>query len=339
MMEISDYSRSPSFVDDDSNGTRAPGVVARLMGLESIPTTSTSHPFHAPVFEPKSFYDTPYQSTGPGFDVNNPLTIGLLRTEAYSRKCPDVKRQKMPSSPIEKFQTEVLPSRSAKKLPSTYQKLLSPMKNSSFISFDDATHIMEAAAKIIEPRVHANSNDTRISLLGSSRSLKSRDTKESAPSLQRMSMPLVLSKKHAESNCLKNFKSQPLDKKCHSEHSKSCRSASNKLDSNFIGNKSKGKSVSLAVQMESNAQQSGSVCTLDKDSVVLKEGDAFKLEQPHRNQKNVRKNKIEQRVPISNSSGNNNNKNKKQNCYTGKDKISAKSPAKNKRATISACTL
>lgn len=328
-MEIGDYSRSPSFTDDDSHGTRAPGVVARLMGLDSIPTTNTSEPFYTPVFEPRSFYGTRYQSTGPGFDVNNPLTIGLLRTEAYSRKHPDVKRQKMPSSPIEKFQTEVLPSRSAKNLPITYQKLLSPMKKSRFISFDDATHIMEAAVKIIEPRVHAHSNDTRISLLGSSRSLKSRDAKESAQSLQRMSTPLVLSKKHAGSNSVKHFKSQSLDKKCHSECNKGCRSISNRLDSNFIGTKSKGKSVSLAVQMEFNTHQSGRMNTLDKDSLMLKESDACKLEQPHRDQKNVRKNKIQQRVPISNSSGNNNNK---QNCYIGKDKISTKSLAKNKRA-------
>ena len=40
----SDYSCASSVTDDDGYGTKAPGVVARLMGLDSLPASNAIDP-------------------------------------------------------------------------------------------------------------------------------------------------------------------------------------------------------------------------------------------------------------------------------------------------------
>lgn len=61
---------------------------------------------------------------------------------------------------IERFQTEVLPARSAKQILVTHHKLQSPIKNPALIPMKNAACIMEAAAKIIEasPKVPVRGN-------------------------------------------------------------------------------------------------------------------------------------------------------------------------------------
>ncbi|KAK4768246.1 hypothetical protein SAY87_003387 [Trapa incisa] len=124
---------SSSPVSCNGQGNHVPGVVARLMGLESMPNLEV----------PKSCSTSSSKS--------NPI-----RGSQYYNK-PEAFSQDPRN---ERFQTEVLPPRSAKPILVTHHKLLSPVKNPAFIPTKNATHIMEAAAKMIEasPKVPLGSN-------------------------------------------------------------------------------------------------------------------------------------------------------------------------------------
>lgn len=101
---------------------QVPGVVARLMGLDSMPTAdaaqSCSPASHGYRFPRGSQYNK--------------------RQEAFTRELG-----------IERFQTEILPPRTAKPISVTQHKLLSPIKSPAFVPTKNAAHVMEAAAKII----------------------------------------------------------------------------------------------------------------------------------------------------------------------------------------------
>ncbi|KAK1436351.1 hypothetical protein QVD17_02130 [Tagetes erecta] len=140
----SDYSCATSVTDDDGYGTKAPGVIARLMGLDSLPTVNFSDSYSNPSFDSQSLRDssTSYIIKEPEYD---PIDCQM---EPVSRPLK-VKPQNMAiGRAIEKFQTETLPPRSAKSIPITHNKLLSPIKSSGFVSSSNPARIMEAASKI-----------------------------------------------------------------------------------------------------------------------------------------------------------------------------------------------
>ncbi|KAK4750925.1 hypothetical protein SAY87_004407 [Trapa incisa] len=114
---------SSSSVSCNERGNHAPGVVARLMGLESMPTPNALKSCSTPAPNSNSIRGSQYYN----------------KLEAFSR-----------DTRIERFQTEVLPPRSAKPISVTHHKLLSPVKNPAFRPTKNAAHIMEAAARIIE---------------------------------------------------------------------------------------------------------------------------------------------------------------------------------------------
>ncbi|CAI9289320.1 unnamed protein product [Lactuca saligna] len=134
--ESSDYSCATSITDDDNYGTKAPGVVARLMGLDSLPTFNFSDTYSNPSFDSQSYKDssTPYITKDPKFES--------IDCQMEAIKSTPQKRA------FEKFQTETLPPKSAKSIPITRHKLLSPIKNSKFVSSSNPKSIMEAATKI-----------------------------------------------------------------------------------------------------------------------------------------------------------------------------------------------
>lgn len=152
----SDYSCASSVTDDEGYGSKAPNVVARLMGLDSMPTNS-SEPYSSPFFDTQSLHDS--QRYGRNLDF--PPNYQMMYSENLANKIEGPVRRNMESKPpqtqrivsrpIEKFQTEVLPPKSAKSIPITQHRLLSPIKSPGFVPSRDAAHIMEAAAKILEP--------------------------------------------------------------------------------------------------------------------------------------------------------------------------------------------
>jgi DUF761-associated sequence motif len=111
---------SSSVTEEEGVMKRPPGVVARLMGLDSIPISMQSDP------------------------LSPPLQLCL-------QKRAELRPHKMPSSPIERFQTEMIPPKLGKTIPITRYKPLSPIKSSAFVSGRNASQIMEVASRIIEP--------------------------------------------------------------------------------------------------------------------------------------------------------------------------------------------
>jgi DUF761-associated sequence motif len=111
---------SSSVTEEEGVMKRPTGVVARLMGLDSIPISMQSDP------------------------LSPPLQLCL-------QKRAELRPHKMPSSPIERFQTEMIPPKLGKTIPVTRYKPLSPIKRSAFVSGRNAAQIMEVASRIIEP--------------------------------------------------------------------------------------------------------------------------------------------------------------------------------------------
>lgn len=106
--ERNNYSCASS-TNEDGCVMTTPGVVARLMGLDAIPGPGVT----------KSIYTSSHDS----YDIN--------RSPEYSNdnmiKPLDSRTKRMPRSPIERFQTESLPSSSIKKLSKPHHRFLSPI--------------------------------------------------------------------------------------------------------------------------------------------------------------------------------------------------------------------
>ncbi|KAK9291512.1 hypothetical protein L1049_019460 [Liquidambar formosana] len=150
---ISNYNCASSVTSDDGYGTKAPGVVARLMGLDSLPTSNVCEPCATPFVDSYSLRDACYHRSNTSFQSEQHMNYTNMcnRLEEFSRNSVKSMPQKKQSRPIERFQTEILPPKSAKSIPITHHKLLSPIKGPGFIPTKNAAYIMEAAAKIIEP--------------------------------------------------------------------------------------------------------------------------------------------------------------------------------------------
>ncbi|KAI3826040.1 hypothetical protein L1987_00082 [Smallanthus sonchifolius] len=122
-----------SLIDEDDYG-KSPGVVARLMGLDSLPTSNLTDT------QSKSnrFFDTRSMQTSSALDV----------TKSPELEQKDYRQIEQKHKIIEKFQAEILPPKSARSVPITQHKLLSPIKSSGFASSNDPACIMAAASKI-----------------------------------------------------------------------------------------------------------------------------------------------------------------------------------------------
>ncbi|KAI3822361.1 hypothetical protein L1987_09950 [Smallanthus sonchifolius] len=195
----SDYSCATSVTDEDGYGTKAPGVVARLMGLDSMPTVNFSDTYSNPSFDSQSLRDssTRYIGKEPEYE---PIDCQMEPAEPVSRPIK-VKPQKMVTGrAIEKFQTETLPPKSAKPIPITRNKLLSPIKSSGFVPSSNPARIMEAASKI--PLVGSSPSPS------SSIPFRVKSSREKIDNLTRKPKIPEPSRRPLESTNVKNVKSQ-----------------------------------------------------------------------------------------------------------------------------------
>ncbi|XP_078160682.1 uncharacterized protein LOC144556065 [Carex rostrata] len=327
----SDYSCASSVTDDDLNGSKAPGVVARLMGLDSMPVSTASEPYCTPFRDTRSFRDNYTLKRSPEYCTQDRLTNNAHRieTSGYMRRPVDLRAQKMPSSPIERFQMEALPSRSAKPLPMTYHKLLSPIKNPGFTSARNAAQIMEAAAKILEPRLQTVGNGReKVCSFGSGR--VGPYAKESVMASQRTSRLLQMSRVPVESGenqfARGNREEDIVIFRTSPDPYEVSLGSSTSGVSNVKGNK--GKSVSLAIQAKVNVQKREGVNLPNRHSgVAQKEHDESRLNQAFRSQPGTGNSSTNQRTSIrqqkkqgSSGSAILKQNNQKQNCTVNRSK-------------------
>ncbi|KAJ1380618.1 DUF3741-associated sequence motif [Sesbania bispinosa] len=349
-----DHSYASSVTDDEACGTRAPSVVARLMGLDSLPPSSFSDPYSTPFLDTRSLQDAQFFRKNPSHQYDHhTLYSGKLveKVEGSSRNFMEPKPQKTITRPIEKFQTEVLPPKSAKTIPVTHHKLLSPIKSPGFIPTNNAAYIMEAAARIIEPGSQI-STKAKTPLVGSSTvSLRVKDLKDKLESSQKG--PLIVSSSMAsrarelkerreishrttrlaepsqrsvESNAVKYLKGQSLNRSWNGSVDTSIRSPAHAEEDSSL--KNKGKSVSLAIQAKVNVQKreglsltGGRSLTGQKEHLDMKSNQPLKANQPSK--ANVQNN-LQKKSSGQNSSGVLRQNNLKQNYSIDKDKLSSK---------------
>ncbi|KAH6769620.1 hypothetical protein C2S52_014423 [Perilla frutescens var. hirtella] len=256
MKGSSDYSCASSVTDEDLYGSKAPGVVARLMGLDSMPKSNAPDPYSTPFSESRSLPGSYYQSKNIDYRQDPQIMHSSSLQKLAIRADMEPKYQKVTPKPIEKFQTEVLPPRSAKSIPFTHHKLLSPIKSASFIPPKDAVHIMEAAARIIEPG-HQVSRKPVLPLAGSSSvPLKVKDLKEKVQAAQKPPKPCEGSQRPGETRGVKQLRGNSMTKSSNSG-SADAMSVTSFQDSVEVSSavKSKGKSISLALQAKANVQK------------------------------------------------------------------------------------
>lgn len=309
----SDYSCASSVTDDDGYGTKAPNVVARLMGLDSMPTSNTLELYSTPFYDTLSLRDAPYRGRNLDFYHDHQIMHSrhLHHKVESPRSSLDTRPQKMPPiRPIEKFQTETLPPKSAKTIPITHHKLLSPIKSPVFVPSQDAAHIMEAAAKIIEAGPQATPR-TRISSSGpSSVPFKVQELKEKLEADQR------------PSNAPKILRGKPMNKIWKGSVESTPFKVSPSSDDVGAG-KSKGKSISLAIQAKVNVQKREGLTSSSRSSGGVEEQDDNKSVQSFKSQSNGPR-MSSRKSSTQNTSSVLRQNNQKQNCSTYRDKAASK---------------
>ncbi|CAH9145402.1 unnamed protein product [Cuscuta epithymum] len=208
--ESSCYSYASSMADDEELSLKPPGVVARLMGLDPLPPSSNYSQFYS----------------------NSPFS----EPNWHSR------HHKAIATPIEKFQTETLPPKSAKSIPITHHKLLSPIKSGTSFPPKNAAYIMEAAARIIDPPRPNVRTKPKMPSVGSSSAipLRVKDLKEK--------VELASRRLSTGTNTINLIKTHSVNNKSASKE----RVVPSESEECFGGIKSKGKSISLALQAKEN---------------------------------------------------------------------------------------
>lgn len=270
-----DFYSASSVAEDESYGQKAPGVVARLMGLDSLPTSKESDPNFNASSDCHSFRDSPYLSFIADFQNEHHMIVdGNMRNklDGFKRNPVEVRLQKVQSRPIERFQSEVLPPKSAKPIAVTQPRLLSPIKSPGFIPPKNAAYIIEAAAKIYQQSPRPAAREKVQSSGSSSAPLRIRDLRDQIEAVQRQSSIYEAPHRPKEQNSVKNVRRQPCERgQVQSDNLRQLR-VSEVSRRDVSQNKGKEKSVSLAVQAKTNVQKrEGKESTSSKNPLNQKE--------------------------------------------------------------------
>ncbi|XP_073049644.1 uncharacterized protein [Primulina eburnea] len=247
-----------SVTGDLEAGTKAPGVVARLMGLDSLPSTNFNDPCCTPFMESRTVRDSNYLRAVPTSQSEHDIVVFenvRNKLDGLTQNPLDLRMQKVHSRPVERFQSEVMPPKHAKPISITHHRLLSPIKSPGFIPRKNAVYIIEAATKIIERSPRPGIKEKPPSLVSSSPPIRIRDLKEKMEAAQRSYISSDSSQKNKEQDFVKNKKkqlsvedlSQSKDSFLHEGSEESKRVNSRRV-------RSKEKSVLLAVQAKANIQ-------------------------------------------------------------------------------------
>lgn len=246
---------SSTLVTDEEFGVyRAPAIVARLMGLDS----SAMHYNHSITsFDTQSLQDLHIQSQNLETQQDHHLiSLGDLheKMEAPIRNALEPKHQRTSNRPFQKLHTAVLLPKSAKSIPITHRKLLSPKRANCSPSNNDA-RIKETAAWIIDSEPQGITKAKIPVIDASSFPLKARDTKQKVEGSQKNCKFVEASCQPHQSSSLKCFKGESISKSW--KGSADTASVKRLIDSGecSVNSKRKGKSVSLALQAKANVQK------------------------------------------------------------------------------------
>lgn len=227
--KCSGTSEEVRFSDKDVSGgsTKAPGVVARLMGLDSLPSSPdhgkelSNKPFetrplpelmnqrrHTDFFVPDEHFDV-YNSGKQHAKLN-----GLMKRTVDSRPQKLQKTGMFEKRPVSRFQPDTVPFKSIISPSKTHNKLVSPIKSPGLLSAKNAARLMEAAAKILEPGMQTN-NRARNPLIRSSVArplLRDQEGDEKRTTSKKSTRGLEPLRKSVDSNAIKSLKGQALSK-------------------------------------------------------------------------------------------------------------------------------
>lgn len=325
----SDYSCASSVTDEEYYGIKPAGVVARLMGLDCMPSSNFSEAYSTPFFDSQSLRSAPSLSRNLEYQQNFQTVYSSNlheKMEDVGRSSLEPRQQKIISRPIEKFQTEILPPKSAKSIPIThYNKLTSPIKRANAMPPQNAAHIMEAAARILEAGPQATSK-VKLPLIGSSSvPLKIKDLKERVEACQKVTKIAEASRRPVESNASKYLKGQPMNKSWNGSADVTRQKDFSDSDESFVGGKTKGKSVSLALQAKANVQKREGLNTGSSRSVLVQKEPPSKVisNQLFTRQPSIEKN-THKKPSVHNSSSVLRQNNQKQNSIADRGKSPSK---------------
>ncbi|KAL5786741.1 hypothetical protein ACOSQ2_009133 [Xanthoceras sorbifolium] len=335
----SEFNCSSSVTSDEGCGARAPGVVARLMGLDSLPTSNVPETCSDPYRELHSFRASHYDRSGPNlWSEDRPVDyLNVPNRDWLSRNPAESRLRKVQNRPIERFQTEILPPKSAKSIPTTHHKLLSPIKGPGFIPTKNTAYILEAAAKIIEASPQSSAKSRRPSVV-SSVPLRIWDLKDKMEAAHIASRP----QKSNESVAVRYTKGQNSDRSHSEPKSAPVVKASLNLEKRSSDNmRKKGKSVSLGEQSKVNGQKrEGSTSTSSSRSSMQKKekcdvkANQFSMSQPN-TQKAPHKGTSANRTNHGTFTNKTNNalrqNNQKQNYIPNKDSSTSKASVYNQQ--------
>ncbi|KAL2941111.1 Protein LONGIFOLIA 2 [Bienertia sinuspersici] len=292
------YSCVSSINGDDGYGTKVPGVVARLMGLDSMPTTNSSEAVEHHI-------------------SHHGYSYSPRKVEGFPWNSVDSRMNKVHGRPIERFQTEVLPPKSAKPISITHHKLLSPIKSPGFIPTKDAAYIMEAAARIIDPAPQS-SGRTKVPSLGSpSSSFKFHDLKDKYDAAQRSSRLPKSSKTPNLSAPVQQVRGTTSDRSSRRSLFKNIMSSQT---SSSLKAKHKGKASPSVAQDKVKVQKKGGSGYSDSSSQQQKDCKKLKQKEPTQNT-------APNKTPRKKSYGVLRQNNEKQNSISHKDHLVAKTSA------------
>ncbi|XVE63111.1 hypothetical protein DITRI_Ditri06bG0173500 [Diplodiscus trichospermus] len=320
----SDFNSASSVTSDEGYGSRAPGVVARLMGLDSLPTLNVSEPSSTQYSGSCSLRASRYERSTPNLwnECHQPTDYSNMskKLDRLSSNPLEPSFRKVQNRPIERFQTEILPPKLAKPIPITQHKLLSPIRSPGFMPTKNADYIMEAASKIIEASPQKTSKNK---VTSSSVPLKIRDLKEKIEAAHKASRPQRPDGPSV--SVAKPLKVQRKDKSPNKlDYASTFRIPRDSEKGSSNSSRNKGKSVSLAEQARVNVQRKeGSLLTGNGSSANQKERNDAKQKQFTRSKADM-----QMTVEKGTSANRKNNvlrqNNQKQNCVSYRDYSTSK---------------
>ncbi|KAH1032108.1 hypothetical protein J1N35_044282 [Gossypium stocksii] len=322
-----DFSSASSVASDEGYGSRAPGVVARLMGLDSLPAPNVLEPSSTTYTGSCSLRLSHYERSSPNlWNESQPMdyTDFSNKLDGLSSNTIEPRFHKVQNRPIERFQTEILPLKSAKPIPITQHKLLSPIKSPGFIPTKNAAYIMEAASKIIEVSPQKTSKHKVSSFGLSSVPLQIWDLKDKIEAAHKVSRhqrpdePI----RSTEMSLKGRHKSKSHNK---SDYAPTFRISRDSEKGSSNNSRNKGKSVWLAEQARVNNVQrkEGSFLSANGSSANLKQGNDAKRKQFCRSQADMRKS-MENGTSASRTNKALRQNNQKQNCISNRDYLISK---------------